>query len=203
MKPQERNRLILQFIYTSAMRDATLQRAFPYKKRNLEKLDDFLEIKKELEKFIGFVLGRKIQSQKEYDEAFNKLAKKICNEINNNFNQKDLFKFGNAQKLINMVMKQLYISCYNDPQKRKCFEFCHCPMDTQLMEVVWKKRDEENLESIKIKKRDEFFKAWSKIENTNTNQLPEDYDAFQQAIRKICKKMDIYPLEYDYINWNN
>ena len=46
------------------------------------------------------------------------------------------FSYGNAQKLVNMTAKYIYIATYfNDDYKDK-FEKCHCPMDSLIVESL-------------------------------------------------------------------
>ena len=141
-KTIESNDLILNYIYVYAMRDATMRGASPFtkgtkaKKKEMENLDDFPKIHQALKLFINSVLSNKIRNYKDYSKRLVDLSRIICCEINSYYKGEAHFTFGNAQKLINMVMKRLYTVCYNDHDKRDSFKYCHCPMDGQLIQAV-------------------------------------------------------------------
>jgi len=116
------------------------------------------------------------------------------------------FKFGNAQKLINMTMKYLYIACSIDPHHREKFTSCNSPMDSIMRDFVY--RSWEILEPDNRRKWPGFCisHAWS---NMDGDSGIAEYYAFQDTIRKIirCKdiRIDGNPislLEFDYLFWD-
>ena len=58
----------------------------------------------------------------------------------------------------------------------------------------------------------ETFKkiSWSKIDfipkksskKEDDKDIPVEYKSFQDAVKKLSDSKGIYPIEYDYINWN-
>ena len=113
---------------------------------------------------VNNVLLNSYKSQEAYDKAFLDTTINVCNIINED--KKNHFKFGNAQKLVNMILKYFYISTYNNDNMRKGFQYCHCPMDQQLLEKVWKNRN--NLTHLGT--RSTFLKSWGKEEFSVVNE---------------------------------
>ncbi|HIR11031.1 MAG TPA: hypothetical protein IAB30_02390, partial [Candidatus Fimenecus excrementavium] len=117
---------IFDFIYGCALHDAVLQRAFIGKKAWIGELKG---PKKELRKYIEKVMNKEFENQDDHDNFFIKTANSICIEINKEkpTDAKDVFSFGNAQKLINMAAKHVYSFCFYDQGLREAFRYCHCP----------------------------------------------------------------------------
>ena len=115
----------------------------------------------------------------------------VCDEDNH-------FTFGNAQKLVNMTAKYMYLRSYGDPNERKLFKFCHCPMDGTMIRIVKEKYPKAS------------FKAdysWSTLENSG-DKIPGVYVEFQKYIQDMVQKErhnrkdeDIIPLDMDFIYW--
>ena len=74
----------------------------------------------------------------ETPKMFKDVALELFKAVN-----KDNFTFGNAQKVINMTAKYLYIICYADSAFRDRFKYCHCPMDRVMLNIVWKRYKEK------------------------------------------------------------
>ena len=199
---------IFRFIYGCAMHDAILLRAFVGKKDWIVKVED---AKNHLQKYVDFILNNKFQSQDEHDSFFIEIANDICKTINAKKPSfaEDVFSFGNAQKLINIVAKHTYSFCYLTPELRENFRYCHCPLDSIMLNEVWK-RYKENLGEEKRKetlKSTEFFcKSWGN-EGQNGDiqpkicEFPERYLKYQTAIREIIGEENLFPIEFDYIVW--
>jgi len=146
---------IFDFAYVMAMRDATLQQAFPVKNKRLlwqehddtkeEKLLSQLrnEIKHLLNEYVESIFSDSAQdfycAAKKVQEAVDEFiakAKKISNGMPDDAPG---FTFGNTQKLINMTAKYMYMSLYKSDKQddlRKNFSVCHCPMDSIMLEKV-------------------------------------------------------------------
>lgn len=199
--------IIFKFVYIVAMRDATLQRSYDGKKKWLMDCKKFPNSSEKLKKFIDDVVKEKFDNQSDYDKRFITVAESICEEINSKA-QKNEFTFGNAQKLINIMMKYYYIHTYNSEKAKNAFRFCHCPMDGQLLKAVWEKRNDLSNPSM-LGKSDDFMKSWGKEEFELINgekAIPIRYLMFQKAVKElsqsICiKERNLFPLEYDYYIW--
>ena len=198
---------IFNFVYGYAMHDAVLQLAFKGKKNWIVNVDDS---KSYLREYINHILYKGFKSQDEHDSIFINTANKICQAINNNSSAKnDIFSFGNAQKLINIMTKHIYSFCYYKSRFRKKFRYCHCPLDSIMLKEVWK-RYEKSMGKEKqkefLKNKSFFCKAWGN-EGLDKNQqpildkLPERYLKYQIAIREIIGKGNLYPIEFDYMFW--
>ena len=201
----------------NALRDATLQGAF------LGRTEDILTDKNGSEKakntkdlvrkFAIDLTGQNVVVNDDYVYTLiNNVVKSAPSSIDKKGNVVN-FTYGNAQKLINMTAKYLYIRNYSNPQLTASFKNCHCPLDNQIVKKLKSdvKRGSDLDKSIK-----ELYSAVNNSEQTKTWRqyldLPwssctkERYQFFQKAIRKIIEKKynnEITPLEYDYIMWNS
>ena len=204
---------IFRFIYIEAMRDAVIQLAYKGKKRHLWTLEEEMNsLKGIIERLIDKVLNDEYLSQEEYDEDFLKTTISVCNYINDK-EKNDEFTFGNAQKLINIMLKYLFISTYKDNSSRQKFDYCHCPMDQQLLKEVWSKR-KKLPDNITLEKREVFLDGWGKEDfekdENGEKRLPKRYLSFQESVRYLVelekkdkekKNPSENPLEYDYDKW--
>ena len=199
---------IFGFLYGCAMHDAILQRAFIGEKKWVAEIE---EAKTPLYKYIDTILHNGFDSQVAHDSFFITTANEICKTINDNKPSiaEDVFSFGNAQKLINIMVKHTYSFCYLSPELRENFRYCHCPLDSIMLNKVWKQY-KENLGEDKRKevlKNTEFFcQSWGNEGQEGDVQpkiceFPERYLKYQSAIREIIGKGDMYPIEFDYIVW--
>lgn len=161
------------------------------------------EAKNIVRKYANDIINGKFLDYNEYL----KIADSLCTEFKDYIKKSEgsdkepQFTFGNAQKLLNMTMKYLYIMCYNNNELRKNFKNCHCPMDRIMIDKVKKefkncsrKEKEENIGEFKDK-------PWSKL-----TFEPEDinaYKQFQDTVKSLAAKQKLFPLEYDYFLWNN
>lgn len=192
---------IFRFIYIEAMRDAVLQLAYKGEKKWLEEPAVMKAIKEYIEPLIDNVFDNKYSLQEEYDKDFLDITFNICDHINHKANNKN-FTFGNAQKLVNIMLKYFYIVSYKNDSLKKNFRFCHCPMDQQLLENIWNNRKKLDANS-EFEKRDEFLKSWGnedfEVNKNGEIAYPKRYMLFQQAVRRAGG--DESPIEYDYRQW--
>ena len=104
--------------------------------------------------------------QEKYDKRFLDVSFDLRKEINSH-SQKEgggCFTFGNAQKLINILMKYFYLHSFGNEKEKDNFKFCHCPMDHQLLENVWERRWKLNEDTRKsLRKRTDFLSSWGKF----------------------------------------
>ena len=92
---------IFEFVYLMAFRDATMRRAFPKKtEESEEEYNSFLKAKGPARKFIDKLLAGSDDIEPET------YMLEICRVVKTYG-----FTFGNAQKLINMLSKYMYIIC--------------------------------------------------------------------------------------------
>lgn len=198
---------IFDFIYGCALHDAVLQRAFIGKKAWIGELKG---PKKELRKYIEKVMNKEFENQDDHDNFFIKTANSICIEINKEkpTDAKDVFSFGNAQKLINMAAKHVYSFCFYDQGLREAFRYCHCPLDSIMVNEVWDrygKRFEKKARKERLHDRSFFCKSWgNEGQEGNTQpvffEAPDRYKLFQDAIKELTGE-ELYPLEFDYLIW--
>lgn len=200
---------VFQFIYECAMRDAILQRAFDCEKKWIYNVED---AKVNLKNYMDSVLGNEFKSREEHDGCFLKTANDICQCINEYTEKPSVvkrdFSFGNAQKLINISVKYLYGLCCHQPDLRRGFEYCHCPVDQIMLNAVWKMFDKKE-RIAKLGTQETFCMSWGK-EGLDKNDrqpklfvMPERYCKFQWAVQELIGQGNIYPIEFDYLNWKN
>ena len=219
MKKRSFDDEIIKFVYIIAIRDAVQQQAYKGKKDwlwNKDVIENDKSIKNvisDLSSFVNQILdGRFINDiQDNYDTELTKCVKNIMKNINcaesNPDREKNgeikkekdgndiVFSFGNAQKLINMTVKYIYITLFRDKgNNREKFKYCHCPMDGLMLKNVWKNKN--SLKEIDLGNSEFYSNDWGK-ETINSKR----YKIFQKAVRQLAKKSDCYPIEYDYMNW--
>lgn len=195
---------VFEFVFGCAMHDATLQQAFKGKKDWVRKVT---EAQSPLREYIDRLLTDGFASEDDHNDCFLKTANAICKSINDNKPEDAIgtFSFGNAQKLINMTVKHIYSICYYNPELRTKFEFCHCPLDGIMLDIVWKKVD-----AARKKALGKNFRAPWGCEGLSDDgsqpelkSFPDRYVAFQNVVKELAEKEHIYPIEYDYKNWES
>lgn len=196
--------VLFHFVYVCAMRDAVLQKAYAGEKKWLWTTETICA-ENRIKEYIDHILEVGFQDQDEHDNEFMNVVLDVCNIINEKImmdNREGHFSFGNAQKLINIICKYFYVICYRDTALKENFKCCHCPMDSILLDHVWEKIKKQ----VDIKGK-EFRKSWGKEEVKNVDgnnyELPERYRLFQEKIRDLAGEKNVFPIEYDFLIWEN
>lgn len=179
---------LFDFTYEMAYRDATMRKAFP-------KGGDSDEAFRE----------RKENSKVAAKQIVNKYINTIFDENSSRSNTIDTivdvckvttkygFTFGNAQKLVNMTAKYMYLSIYGTEgverdKYREKFRYCHCPMDGVMIKNL-----ADSLE--KMHPEIDWNKvAWSK----QTLDNHEAYDAYQDSVNRLADMEKCNALEIDF-----
>ena len=215
------NQAVFNFIYGCALRDAILQKSFVGEKAWIAKVTEAEMLVKEYidavlrGDFEGTSRERSGKSLDKHNEVFLDTAIKVCDVINNYVSKPELtdkFTFGNAQKLINMVVKHVsaHSHCLNSlghGSIREKFIFCHCPMDTIMLTQVWKEyANAFGKEKRKQQLANDFCKAWGSEDFSlvdGKRGYPQRYLDFQNALLEIVNYNhgSIFPIEYDYLYW--
>lgn len=204
---------IFNFVYILSMREAVRQKAYSGERKWLAKVAC---ARKATQEYIDRILfGALFADQKEHDGFFLEIAIKICDCINKSKDRPSgtsEFTFGNAQKLINMVVKHFYIICYYCSGIRDRFKYCHCPMDSRMLKKVYANRTMvptifgKYIKNSNIKSSKKgFVDSWSKEDFDKSNNkrcIPERYNDYQEYIRKVCEAAGAIPIEYDYYMWD-
>ena len=202
---------IFDFAYYEALNDATLQGAYLGSKEDVRKIDAVKDIVK---KYVDKIINGK----EEY--SFDDTVKEIEIELENHniiTRKKDedadlryIFGFGNIQKLINMTVKYIFVGCYSNNTLRESFAKCHCPMDNEMIKIVYREYNkladkEEELLITQRKGDKKYFGisniCWSKIdfEITDDKTSKAIYDNFQEMVKRLCEeKESVLPIEYDF-----
>lgn len=193
----EVDKLIFDFVYELALRDAVMRTAY---------LGDKSELRKnEYAKNIVRDYADDIINKKSFD--YYDIAKKLCDEFNSEKNSDHQFTFGNAQKLLNMTIKYLYIMCYKNSNVRECFKKCHCPMDGIMIDkVINELKDLKKIGDAQVQEHTKrgyigFLKSksWSRLSFRDDKAI---YEQFQKSVKFLADKQGLSPLEYDYYLWN-
>ncbi len=190
---------IFGFAYGSALGDATRQQAFQGRESQLR---DCEEAKAIVQAYIDDLLaGRAVDFYRTAREAEAAYRTYISDH-----GIEGEFRFGNAQKLINMTAKQLYITVYADESLREKFKGCHCPMDGFMVAHLVEELDKcsaaelpQRLAEYTSRRgwKGRLRAAWSKI----TFDDREQYEIFQEGIRFLAERKGVSPIEYDYLFW--
>ncbi len=212
---------IFDFAYTLAMRDATNRTAYQPKENDelsitRSQLKHLAEPKKCVREYLDAIFNK--EESKKSNDLFDECEKQVEERIPG-------FTFGNAQKLINMTAKYMFITAYHDDAKRSLFSECHCPMDSIILEYVIRsfkeKKDDLNRiftnHSIELDEKGYVHKdsgrvrwftylrepGWSRIERENGTDgpIPTQYAIFQEMVKTLSEEVRIFPLEFDYIYW--
>jgi len=191
------SKAIFDFAYEMAMKDATLQNAYEGEKKWIAGVGGAKNaVRDYIDKvFEGF------KNQEAHDQFFYYTVDRACAVINDARpdDGKSEFTFGNAQKLINMTAKYMYITSYQNPGLRERFSYCHCPVDSYMLADVW----EASEESLKNKdyNKTRFTVSWSKEKKDPDLTGIARYLDFQSAVRELAGKDGLSPIEYDYLHW--
>lgn len=198
----EYQKTIFDFIYVMAIRDAVMQNAYVGERKWMwDNSEDMQDVKSYIEDHLNLILTGEYLNQGEFDSDFYELTKKICNLINEKKQGSD-FKFGNAQKLVNMMDKYFYITIFNDSAKRECFKYCHCPMDSIMIKTALSELRKNKEIKTKFKNRKlKSDTSWSKLKYESDDDM-EKYRDFQNIVSELAKP-NYYPIEYDYKNWQD
>ena len=194
---------VFDFIYNAAMNDAVMQNAYKGEKQVVLK-NDKARIK--VREYIDGILFPKENSKKDFYDTADAVISAIGNKE---------FTFGNAQKLINMTVKYMYIVTYGDKKKRKLFEECHCPMDSIMIPIVKKKfvklleknNQSREIDSQMLEFKDQngkISKAWSNVywsKITNGRDEYGPYKKYQAMVKALADEEGINPVEYDFHYW--
>ncbi len=174
---------IFDFAFKMAFRDATMRNAF---KRD-GAAENLTETKTYLSDNLKPIVREYIDSifEGNHPQPIDYILR-ISNADNCELNLNGRFTFGNAQKLVNMTAKYMFLSSYHDENMRNLFDNCDCPMDSFMIQKVDCNPDRKFTHSL----------SWSNI-------LASDYDSyeyFQEQIKEKCK--DEFPIEYDFLHWD-
>lgn len=179
---------LYDFAYLMAFRDATMRLAFRNDRGKtpeqfaIIKKGLFYECKSRVKRYIDDIFCNKKPKPKE-------CIMDICRYSYSDGDDVFCLSFGNAQKLVNMTAKYMFLASYLDEDKREWFANCDCPMDGNMIRIARKKGN--------LKLNSVF--SWSKM---NEKDIPQ-YEKFQKVISDLCiKEKGILPIEFDYLYWD-
>lgn len=198
------NDCIFHFVYDAALRDATLRNAYM---GSLSILRENVEAKELVRAYIDRILSGRAGAT-ELQETLLNVEQSFARYLMQR-DPKNVFTFGNTQKLVNMTAKYIFIACYADEALRENFRFCHCPMDSIMVDVVMRELDNVDQASLcpndlQVLQRFQargnktcLKKPWSRILVTDREQ----YHLFQEIVLFLSQRQEVTPLEYDYLMW--
>jgi hypothetical protein len=235
---------IFDFAYELAMRDATMRTTFrgatiyvllakdnpdtKYKATDDDKIRADCA-KSAVRVYINKIFKNELRTKEEHDKRFKEAAKEVIDAFKGYTDNDSSFSFGNAQKLINMTAKYMFMATYDRPELRDNFKCCHCPMDNQLINKVAKYVGllVEEYQEITMEYAGELLKGyackrkqkgdWAKLESFGWSKLKSEkeraiYDTYQETIRFLSSNTTILkerigvdgplsPLEFDFYAW--
>jgi hypothetical protein len=215
MEEPDLDEKIFDFAYLMALRDATVQQAFPSSGKGSKKLlIKCTEAREALSSYIESIFAGRPEDfyevESKVEESFNAFLKMHGSSAH--------FTFGNAQKLINISAKYMYMATFGRPELRGRFAACHCPMDAILIRTVVSEADKKvsgnALSDEERRVLQEFLNVCApKPESGKGKHLwrgapwsrvtVEHYREFQKAVCVLARAEGIHPLEYDYLHWQN
>ena len=181
----EMNDKIFQFIFKMAFNDATMRKAFPKRPDESELSSIKQKIQSQVEDYIRGYLNNIIDGKINSNETSNIIIK--VDEAGKDADER--FSFGNAQKLVNMSAKYLYIVTYGNEELRNNFRYCHCPMDSVMIEKAMEYDINGDLRR---------NISWSQL-SSEKGEIPQEYNIFQNIIKEQANELGCFPLEMDYI----
>lgn len=223
-KDKEVDEDIFKFAYRMALDDATAQQAYKGRGEGSKtKLRECRKARKAVEVYIEEIFDEGKQpnfakAAKDVMDAFKAFLSEDSEE-----NDDAKFTFGNAQKLINMTAKYMFMATFKRPDLRKRFTECHCPMDSIMLKEIVKEAGEavgnpkasntqtpnalkafiEECAYWRPRAKDYAVKnelTWSQLDRENELDR-ERYDLYQKAVRELAKEKGLLPIEYDFHVW--
>ena len=216
-KQQTVSNAAFDFAYDMALRDATLRAAstgIPLDE--LRKVPDARTVVK------GHIEWLLEEVRTNYSEVFLVTAKDLEEAFHDNSVPPNHFTFGNAQKVISMTAKYLYVGAQYSPDMRSRFSVCHCPMDSVMIEFVASFLNSGSISTLEPNEKEtltEFKNAYMRSISrgvnkgkliwdgpswsTMTSDDENKYKHFQAVIRIIGRHRtpQLSPLEVDLVNW--
>ncbi len=193
------DRQIFEFIYSEALGDSVQQRSYEGIKTWI---NDVEEPKYLIREYVDNVIHGLYKSKEHHDKDFYILIENVCKEINETGKRKNPghvneFTFGNAQKLINMIIKHFYVIVYYNKELKNNFMYCHCPVDSIMLNKIWEESKLLNISS-DLGVKSQFITSWGKEQLNDNNR----YKTFQNAVAELSNIKKMNPVEYDYYMWN-
>lgn len=203
----ELQKTIFDFSYGAALGDAIGQKAFEGNKKPLRNNEDAKVIARQ---YIDSIINGEepdfYKTAETLQESFTRYIEENKSEIiyikKGGNPSIPVFRFGNAQKLLNMLAKNMFLLVYQNETLRTNFAQCHCPMDKIMIATVKKEleRTDDEKARLLLKRYKNCEKAaWSRIETENLEQ----YEAFQACVKFLADKQGLSPIEYDYWQWKS
>lgn len=151
--------------------------------------------KESFEKLGGKIKGLLNNSSIDSQEAFDAKHKELCNEYMDLL--KNVIKYGQAQKVVNMAFK--YLFCCEDASSKPAFKYCHMPLDGLIMN--WCKKE------LKISVNSDKD-AWSKLTEEKYTDITEAiFDKLKNGDVKYSigendeSNLSAIPLEAELVIW--
>ncbi|MCR5324858.1 MAG: hypothetical protein K6E85_16500 [Lachnospiraceae bacterium] len=182
------NDKVFKFAFDMAFRDATLRMAFP--RKSGEQNSDFQKRKEVVRDKDKPIVKNYIDSI--FDNGNNEPPDPTEYIINSCDKEND-FTFGNAQKLVNMTAKYMFIASYANEEMRERFRNCHCPMDSVMLKKIRRKSLKDAGWNSEL--------SWSRLKCDDI-KVPAEYESFQKNVRNIAIEEGILPLEVDFLYWD-
>lgn len=213
----DKNDTILEAICEKAYGDATAQGAFNTLLTTTALKEQASESKEIAIKTLRNALSSFAESTDNFDSWHDDLCEKIkgCYKGGINDSIIDRFSYGNAQKLVNMAMKYLYLlseiaECFSDKDIKELLasvkihsEDLHIPIDSFIIDAIWRETDlalplQDNT-SVKRDRKDyktpsDNVRGWSTWDEGT-------YKSVQSDLLNYVKAQKKQPLEWESEMW--
>ena len=188
-----------------AWKDAVLMGAGAYLKIGMYPTEIAAAKKYVREKVYNYLTGNPASTPEEYDAWHKEICLTLSNAQNffqeysisrkrsqDKFKNKSGFTVGNAQKFLNMLMKDLYACLSQDSSflknYEKYFEYCHMPLDSYILRFIDDIRNREGVEKASRTWR------WSNLTSYDT-YMDEQRDV-REYVNKHNAKVTVLQVEF-------
>lgn len=222
---KDEDRFLLYRIIGKAFIDATNQGAFNSliskddpRKANIGKAKE--EASKTL--FTEILKYQEHKSKPDFNDWHQRICERIQECYANDFSKE--FTYGNAQKVVNMTLKYLYLlsgvteNCGAEESELKKIlvsirndsEYLHIPIDSYIIDEIWRESNKEDRRNLPRHQKDsvvkpkyekddykhpsDYIKPWS-----TWNKC--DYKSVRELIGRLLKKKNKDPLEWETEAW--
>lgn len=159
-----------------------------------------------------------VDDNMEYDKWHRETCKTVMNLYDGTLNVglTERFSYGNAQKLVNMTIKYLYMISEIDyeftDEMRGVFKFIkenelslHIPIDSFIIDAIWKNTNitlEKYVNTKNIKEDKEYERPSDYIQGWSSWEKNQYYKV-EEALSDFLKEKNYSPMEWEMKEWIN
>ena len=188
-----------------AWKDAVLMGAGAYLKIGMYSTEIAAAKKYIREKVYGYLTGSPASTPEEYDAWHKEICLTLSNAQKNfqeysisrrtsqdKFKNKSGFTVGNAQKFLNMLMKDLYACLSQDSCFLKDYEnyftYCHMPLDSYILRFIDDIRNREGIKKVS--------RIWSWSNLTSYDSYMDEQRDIREYVNKYNSNATVLQVEF-------